>query len=196
MAVLLRPSPLYRNCAMSSHVFFSKSFSIRNWMPCSGARGAAQAGGTRRTGWQSGSAALALPSPVPDPSTFLGSMLNFFLPIATCLFLCMFFLRNSTALSAAHRPGSPCPAPCPEWTRMGAELRGLGQAPSLKLGTARPGGMQCRAPALPHPTAEWLGLVPVCQDELSRPLCGVTPCRASQRVPSARGEAGASLVGL
>ena len=24
--------------------------------------------------------------------TFLGSMLNFFLPMATCLFLCMFFL--------------------------------------------------------------------------------------------------------
>lgn len=181
---------------MSSHVFFSKSFSIRNWMPCSGARGAAQPGGTRRMGWQSCSAALAARSPVPDPDTFLGSMLNFFLPMATCLFLCMFFLRNSTALSAAHRPGSPCPAPCPGWTQMGAELCGPGQAPSLKLGTARPGGTQCGALALPHPTAEWLGLVLVCQEELPQPVCGVTPCRASQRVPSARGEAAASLVGL
>jgi len=35
-----------------------------------------------------------LRSLLPAPSTFLGSMLNFFLPIATCLFLCMFFLQD------------------------------------------------------------------------------------------------------
>lgn len=36
MAVLLSPSPLYRNWAMSSQVFLSRSFSSRNWIPWSG----------------------------------------------------------------------------------------------------------------------------------------------------------------
>lgn len=34
-------------------------------------------------------------SHVSSSPTFLGSMLNFFLPMATCLFLCMFFLKNN-----------------------------------------------------------------------------------------------------
>ena len=33
MAVVLSPSPLYKNWAMSSQVFFSRSFSIKNWIP-------------------------------------------------------------------------------------------------------------------------------------------------------------------
>lgn len=40
--------------------------------------------------------------------TFLGSMLNFLRPIATCLFLCMFFLQGKWWWLVVYRPNSWC----------------------------------------------------------------------------------------
>jgi len=147
MAVLLSPSPLYKNWAMSSQVFFSRSFSIKNWIPWKDSDDTNSAsdprniqkggGGTGEWVWvlwtqskcpvstsyvpqEAGLVTWAalykregrlsqMPQVAADnvetatlqtagsgcwllSLTFLGSMLNFFLPMATCLFLCMFFL--------------------------------------------------------------------------------------------------------
>lgn len=75
---------------MLSLVFFSKSFSIMNWIPYSGE--GAETGQRRGSGLETAHVQKQT-TEVVSP-TFLGSMLNFFRPMATCLFLCIFFLES------------------------------------------------------------------------------------------------------
>lgn len=71
---------------MSLLVFFSRSFSMRNWIPW---ERHVPGGYARSTAREVGKLTDTL------GLTFLGSMLNFFRPMATCLFLCMFFLQHT-----------------------------------------------------------------------------------------------------